>query len=116
MANERLRAALARNRMTVSGFADDLRVDPKTVERWITKERTPHRKTVLAAAGLLKEDPAYLWPDFGNRVVTDETHGEVVTVYTERSAVPQLFVDISASVGNGKRRHTRLRGSAPSGS
>ncbi len=28
MANERLRAALARNRMTVSGFADDLRVDP----------------------------------------------------------------------------------------
>lgn len=88
MANERLRAALIRNRLTVPSFAEALRVDPKTVERWITKERTPHRKTVLAAARLLKEDPAYLWPDFGNRVVTDETHGEVVTVYTERSAVP----------------------------
>ena len=43
--------------MTVSGFADDLRVDPKTVERWITKERMPHRKTVLAAAGLFKRGP-----------------------------------------------------------
>lgn len=98
MANERLRAALARSRMTVSGFADDLRVDPKTVERWITKERTPHRKTVLAAAGLLKEDPGYLWPDFGNRVVTDETHGEVVTVYTERSAAPNsLWISLLQS-------------------
>ncbi len=98
MANERLRAALARNRMTVSGFADDLRVDPKTVERWIAKERTPHRKTVLAAAGLLKEDPAYLWPDFGNRLVTDETHGEIVTVYTERSAVPNsLWISLLQS-------------------
>ncbi len=103
MANERLRAALARNRLTVSGFAGALGVDPKTVERWITRERTPHRKTVLAAASLLKEDPAYLWPDFGNRVVTDETHGEVVTVYTERSAVPNslwlsLLQAASASV------------------
>jgi len=88
MANERLRAALARNRLTVPSFAGALGVDPKTVERWITKERTPHRRTVLAASSLLKEDPAYLWPRFGRRVVTDETHGEIVTVYTERSTVP----------------------------
>jgi hypothetical protein len=88
MTNERLRSALARNRWTVSGFADALTVDHKTVERWITKERTPHRKTAIAAATLLQEDPAYLWPDFGRRVVSDETHGEVITVYTERSAVP----------------------------
>ena len=88
MANERLRAALARNRLTVASFAGALGVDPKTVERWITKERTPHRRTVFAASSLLKEDPAYLWPDFGRRVVTDETHGEIVTVYTERSTVP----------------------------
>lgn len=88
MANERLRTALARNRWSVSGFADALTVDHKTVERWITKERTPHRKTAMAAAVLLKEDPVYLWPDFGRRVVSDETHGEVITVYTERSAVP----------------------------
>jgi hypothetical protein len=88
VANERLRAALARDRWTVSGFADALSVDHKTVERWITKDRTPHRTTAIAAAKLLNEDPAYLWPDFGRRVVSDETHGEVITVYTERSNVP----------------------------
>jgi transcriptional regulator with XRE-family HTH domain len=88
MANERLRTALARDRWTVQSFADALSVNAKTVERWITKERMPHRKTAVAAATLLKEDPSYLWPDFGNRVVTDETHGEVITVYTERSSVP----------------------------
>ncbi|MGH8951741.1 MAG: helix-turn-helix domain-containing protein [Acidimicrobiia bacterium] len=70
MANERLRTALARNRWTVSGFADALTVDHKTVERWITKDRNPHRKTAIAAAALLKEDPVYLWPDFGRRVVS----------------------------------------------
>lgn len=101
MANERLRAALARNRWTVSGFADVLSVDHKTVERWITTERTPHRKTAIAAARLLKEDPAYLWPDFGVRVVTDETHGEVVTVYTERSAVPNsLWLSLLQAAGD----------------
>ncbi len=88
MANERLRTALARDRWSLHAFADALSVDHKTVERWITKDRTPHRKTAIAAAALIKEDPAYLWPDFGKRVVTDETHGEVITVYTERSSVP----------------------------
>jgi transcriptional regulator with XRE-family HTH domain len=88
MANERLRTSLARDRWSMQSFADAISVDPKTVERWITKERMPHRKTALAAAELLNEDPGYLWPDFGKRVVSDETHGEVVTVYTERSGVP----------------------------
>lgn len=88
MANERLRTALARNRWNVQTFAEALGVDPKTVERWITKERTPHRNSAMAAADLLSEDPSYLWPDFGKRVVSEETHGEVITVYTERSSVP----------------------------
>lgn len=88
MANERLRSAMARSRWTVAGFADAVEVDHKTVERWISKDRTPHRQTAVKAAKLLKEDPAYLWPDFGKRVVSDETHGEIITVYTERSSVP----------------------------
>lgn len=89
MANERLRTALARDGWLVPAFAESLGVDPKTIERWITKNRTPHRKTALAAARLLKEDPSYLWPDLSGRVgAADGKHGEVVTVYTERSAVP----------------------------
>jgi hypothetical protein len=42
----------------------------------------------VAAARRLGEDPVYLWPQLGGRVVTDENYGEVITVYTERSAVP----------------------------
>jgi transcriptional regulator with XRE-family HTH domain len=88
MPNERLRAALARDRWSLPAFAEAIGVDPKTVERWITKERTPHRRTAVAVAARLGEDPGYLWPDLGRRVVTDETYGEVITVYPERNAVP----------------------------
>jgi transcriptional regulator with XRE-family HTH domain len=88
MPNERLRAALAKDGRTLPDFAEAVGVDPKTVERWITKERTPHRRIAVAAARRLGEDPVYLWPQLGSRVVTDENYGEVITVYTERSAVP----------------------------
>ena len=63
-------------------------MDPKTVERWITKKRTPHRRIAMAAAARLSEDPAYLWPELGRRPVLDTTYGEIITVYPERHAVP----------------------------
>jgi hypothetical protein len=88
MANERLRAALARDRWTVPAFAEAIEVDPKTVERWITKERTPHRRIALAAAARLSEDAGYLWPELGRRPNLDTDYGEIITVYPERSAVP----------------------------
>jgi hypothetical protein len=88
MANERLRAALARDRWTLPAFAEAISVDPKTVERWITKERTPHRRTAFAVAARLSEDPAYLWPDLDRPPVTESSYGEVITVYPERNAVP----------------------------
>jgi transcriptional regulator with XRE-family HTH domain len=88
MANERLRAALVRGQWTLPKFAETLGVDPKTVERWITKERIPHRRTAYAVAARLGEDPAYLWPDLGRPPVTDGSLGEVITVYPERRAVP----------------------------
>ncbi len=50
--------------------------------------RKQRNKTVPQLARRLGEDPAYLWPGLSGRVVTDENYGEVVTVYTERSAVP----------------------------
>lgn len=88
MPNERLRAALMRERWTLPAFAEAISVDPKTVERWITKSRIPHRRTAIAAAARLGEDPAFLWPDLGKRVVADDTYGEVITVYPERNVVP----------------------------
>lgn len=91
MANERLRTALTRGQWTAPKLAEALNIDPKTVERWVTSGRTPHRRTAVAAARLLSEEPEYLWPDLGARVAIDEKHGEVVTVYAERSAVPNAL-------------------------
>jgi hypothetical protein len=87
--NERLRAALAREGWTASALAEAVQVDPKTVERWITKKRTPHRRAAVAAAKQLGEDPHYLWPELDRRVIADDTYGEILTVYAERSAVPK---------------------------
>ena len=111
--NERLRAALARDGWTVSAFAEAVEVDPKTVERWITKERTPHRRIAIAAAKQLGEDPLYLWPDLDRRVITDDTYGEILTVYTERSAVPKLAMALPAPGRAAERGHPRLRRAAP---
>jgi transcriptional regulator with XRE-family HTH domain len=91
MANERLRTALTRGKWTGPKLAESLGIDPKTVERWVTSGRTPHRRTAMAAAALLNEDPEYLWPGVGKRTAIDEKHGEVITVYTERSAVPSAL-------------------------
>ncbi|WP_045877263.1 helix-turn-helix transcriptional regulator [Pseudofrankia sp. DC12] len=91
MANERLRTALTRGQWSAPALAEALNTDPKTVERWVTTGRTPHRRTAVAAAKLLGEELEYLWPELGRRTAIDEKHGEVVTVYAERSAVPNAL-------------------------
>lgn len=87
MANERLRGALAAKRLTISELAGQLGVDPKTAERWITKERVPHRTTREAIAALLGAEPTYLWPSTAELMVT-ASKAELVAFYPTRSAVP----------------------------
>ena len=41
--NERLRAALIQTGNTSASLADLIGADPKTVERWVTTNRIPHR-------------------------------------------------------------------------
>jgi len=41
-------------------------VDTKTVERWITRERVPHRPHRAAMAKLLGVDETYLWPSIAD--------------------------------------------------
>ena len=43
MPNERLRALLLERGETPDKLAEAVSVDPKTVERWVTKGRTPAR-------------------------------------------------------------------------
>jgi transcriptional regulator with XRE-family HTH domain len=86
MANERLRAALARSGVSQAALAGAVGVDEKTVERWITKARRPHRRHRHTAATVLGVEAAYLWP------VTDEltalAKSEILTFYPGRDAVP----------------------------
>src|SRR5438105_26394 len=89
MANERLRSALAARGLTPAGCAESLGVDAKTVERWVTRERVPHRPHRLAAAKLLGVEETFLWPSLvDDRRVASAGRAELVEFYPSRSLVP----------------------------
>lgn len=89
MSNERLRSQIISSGFTIEDLADDLEVDPKTIERWITKERLPHRRHRWKTAELLGCDEAYLWPEVLDQPQTQEaSRAEFVALYPHRGAVP----------------------------
>jgi hypothetical protein len=89
MANERLRDAMLRNGLDLEHVANATKVDPKTVERWITQGRTPyprHRRTIAA---MVRETESYLWPDAIAPERKAEIGGsELVKLYPHRYDVP----------------------------
>ena len=63
MADTNLKNALRRAGLTPEEFADIVRVDPKTVQRWVAGTTTPyprHRATIARALDLTEHE---LWPD-----------------------------------------------------
>lgn len=89
MTNERLRNQMAVSGLSVPEVAERIEVDPKTIERWITKERLPHRRHRAATASLLDVEESYLWPQVLDDVrTTSASQAEIVTVYPYRGAVP----------------------------
>lgn len=94
MINNRLRGALRANGHTESSLAEELGVDAKTVQRWVTQNRTPHRATAHKAAKLLNVPPAWLWPELDNDSNSQPT-SEVVAFYPHRADSPkQLWLDL----------------------
>ncbi|MEU8830801.1 XRE family transcriptional regulator [Streptomyces sp900116325] len=87
MANERLRAAISAKSETIQTLAQHVGVDPKTVERWITTDRTPHRGHRWKASSFLGIDEVYLWPTVEKQAETAST-SELITYYPHRGAVP----------------------------
>jgi hypothetical protein len=86
MPNHRLRDALLTKGLTPVDVAAQIKVDPKTVERWITQDRTPYARHRHVLAALVQESEQYLWPD---AVSSDAVSGsEIVQVYAHRSLVP----------------------------
>ncbi|MGL5811624.1 MAG: helix-turn-helix transcriptional regulator [Nocardioides sp.] len=90
MANDRLRTTLRANGYTEAGFAEEIGVDPKTVQRWITRSRCPHRNTAVRAARLLNVPATWLWPDLDTGE-NGAAGGEVVGFYAHRSEVPNVL-------------------------
>jgi transcriptional regulator with XRE-family HTH domain len=104
MPNDRLRTALLERGVTPADLAAELKVDPKSVERWISG-RTPYRRHRYAVAAKLGVDEAYLWPDAMSRnQVADASESEIVNVYPHRWAVPSemwrnFFETAEAEIG-----------------
>jgi hypothetical protein len=87
--NERLRGSLAAAQLRVADVAERISVDPKTVERWITRGRLPHRTHRLAVAEALRVDEAYLWPEVLSAQVTQSASvAELLELHPSRAAVP----------------------------
>lgn len=98
MSNERLRSALLARGMTVQELAEEIKVNPKTVERWITQGKVPYRRHQYATAAALKVDVTTLWEDSrALESAADLTKAEIVAVYPHRHTVPpNLWRDIYA--------------------
>jgi transcriptional regulator with XRE-family HTH domain len=90
--NERLRTTMLRAGLTVGDLADCAEVDEKTVERWISHGRTPHRQHRWATARRLGVDETYLWPEVLSRSPArrqEAGKSELVAMYPDRASVPR---------------------------
>ena len=101
MANERLRQAIQRAGLGLEEVAEQVGIDVKTAERWITKGRLPHARNRAQTARLLSVDELELWPQAGDgrngRSVSD---GEVVRLYAHRGAVRRRLWLISTRMNS----------------
>ncbi|QAY69738.1 XRE family transcriptional regulator [Xylanimonas protaetiae] len=87
--NERLRAAITDAGLTLAAFGEQVGVDPKTVERWITKDRIPHRTHRMKAAHILGKSDVFLWPATeADPRTRSATRAEFVEMLPSRASVP----------------------------
>ncbi|MGW2018108.1 XRE family transcriptional regulator [Streptomyces sp. NPDC001927] len=95
MPNERLRAVMADGGWTYAALAEEVDVDPKSVERWVNLSRTPRRITAMRAAETLGEDVHALWPALRQARAARAISPELMTLYEQRADVPvSAFVDL----------------------
>ncbi|MFI6026384.1 multiprotein-bridging factor 1 family protein [Amycolatopsis magusensis] len=87
MANDRLRTAMLAMNLTPETLAAKVGVDPKTVERWISSERVPHRGTRYKLTSILKVNEGDLWPSLQGNSRPVPTESELVHLYPSRSAI-----------------------------
>ncbi|MEU4821837.1 DUF5919 domain-containing protein [Actinomadura sp. NPDC023710] len=87
--NDLLRRALADAHLTEADVAARLRVDPKTVQRWVAG-RVPYPRHRTRVASLVGRDEADLWPHLAMaNVRADPPAIDVLATYPHRWAVPR---------------------------
>lgn len=89
MTNERLRAAIVSSPDTVESLSARVGLDPKTIERWISTDRLPHRGNRHRVAQALGADELYLWPKaLSEHRMQSATAAEIIGQYPSRGSVP----------------------------
>lgn len=91
--NERLRTTMLRRGVSTDQLAIECGIDVKSVERWISLDRVPHRKHRWVAAKLLEADETFLWPSIltrsPSRRAREASQAELVELYPDRASVPR---------------------------
>jgi hypothetical protein len=82
---------MMRSGVTVEDLALCCAVDPKTIERWISSGRVPHRTHRWTAARRLGYEESYLWPDAQRSAArrAETAQSEMVRLYPDRASVPR---------------------------
>ncbi|MFF7384060.1 helix-turn-helix domain-containing protein [Streptomyces griseoluteus] len=88
MPNERLRVAMVTGGWTHEALGRRVGVDPKSVERWVNKDRVPRRAAALRTAELLGEDVHALWPALRQPRRARAISPELVALYPRRADLP----------------------------
>lgn len=101
--NETLRRAILAKGLTEEKVADELRVVPKTVRRWING-RTPFARFRIALSNLLDVDEDELWPELRIARAARSRPDEVKAVYPHRWSVTRdawrdLFASAEREIG-----------------
>lgn len=88
MPNERLRSAMASAQVDIDQIAEAVKVDPKTVQRWLAG-RVPHPRHRWKISELTGQEEGYLWPMARMDVAPGApATSEIVTAYAHRADVP----------------------------
>jgi transcriptional regulator with XRE-family HTH domain len=93
---------MVRAGVTTAELAECTGVDAKTVERWISSGRLPHRQHRWTAARRLGADESYLWPEVLTRASArrqEASQSELVELYPDRASVPrELWLRLASDV------------------
>ncbi|MBF6176123.1 XRE family transcriptional regulator [Nocardia blacklockiae] len=94
--NERLRAAIADAGVTVDALAERVGLDPKSVQRWVSRGVVPRRTAAHVAAAELGVAVGFLWPEM-DLPTKQAAQMEIVDMYPHRADTPRrLWLDLLA--------------------